>query len=516
MVTSGSILLHPAVGMTRLSRATLVIGLLLALGGSASAQSGCGGQFGGGTVCANPAGSKGLPGPTIAPVLGVPGTTGGQITFSGSSSGSSILRVAPAAGTGSVFQLPSTNGANTNLLQTDGSGVTSWVAAPTGNVVGPASATDTAIAIYNGTSGKLIKNSLSTVDGTGAIVVPASFAANTGRITVGTGGTLTSQNAAYQDQRTVSTSGTSLHGYAFDINLDAPGGYGVGGFDCRFNTLGSQNYDHINCFQSNITYSSLGTLTNHIGYLHQPHFTAGTVTNNTGLFISNPDLTGGGTLTNNTGIFIDTQTSGSTNLAIQTNGATVSQFGGNVISLTQFEVRNALPEVKLSNAAGTPFSAWFSDGTNVTLKNYIAGSLFFQTNAANVVELSSTLLRPSNDNAVGLGDALHRYTNVNATGYLATGTPVTQTGTTGTVGANDGSIIVNASGPFTETLPVAANFPGRWLHVKSIAAQTIVSASSNVVPLAGGAAGTALLTSGAGKWANLQSDGTNWVVMAGN
>jgi len=106
--------------------------------------------------------------------------------------------------------------------------------------------------------------------------------------------------------------------------------------------------------------------------------------------------------------------------------------------------------------------------------------------------------------------------NVNIAGSIATKAPVTLTGTSGTVSATDSSVIFNASGTFTATLPAAASYSGRWLNVKSIAAQTVNSASSNVVPLAGGAAGTALLASGAGKWAQLQSDGTNWVTMSGN
>jgi hypothetical protein len=51
------------------------------------------------------------------------------------------------------------------------------------------------------------------------------------------------------------------------------------------------------------------------------------------------------------------------------------------------------------------------------------------------------------------------------------------------------------------------------LMVRTIQAQTVVSASSDVVPVAGGAAGTAILAATAGKWALLQSDGTNWQIM---
>jgi hypothetical protein len=84
------------------------------------------------------------------------------------------------------------------------------------------------------------------------------------------------------------------------------------------------------------------------------------------------------------------------------------------------------------------------------------------------------------------------------------------------VGATDRWIINNKSGSTcTLTLPAAASFTGRQIGVKTIQAQTVVSATSNVVPLAGGAAGTAILAATAGKWATLVSDGTSWVMMAG-
>jgi len=55
---------------------------------------------------------------------------------------------------------------------------------------------------------------------------------------------------------------------------------------------------------------------------------------------------------------------------------------------------------------------------------------------------------------------------------------------------------------------------GREVRIKTVQAQAVTSASSNVVPLAGGAAGTAILAATAGKWALLVGDGTNWVTMA--
>jgi hypothetical protein len=101
--------------------------------------------------------------------------------------------------------------------------------------------------------------------------------------------------------------------------------------------------------------------------------------------------------------------------------------------------------------------------------------------------------------------------------YFQSSTPNTQTGTTYTVAATDSNLIINGSATCTLTLPAAAAAnAGRTIRVRTIAAFTVVSASSNVVPLAGGSAGTAILAATAGKWADLTSDGTNWQIMASN
>lgn len=61
--------------------------------------------------------------------------TGGQLKMFGSTSGDVTLKVAAAAGTATVFQLPADNGTNTFLLQTNGSGVTSWVTTPAATAI---------------------------------------------------------------------------------------------------------------------------------------------------------------------------------------------------------------------------------------------------------------------------------------------------------------------------------------------------------------------------------------------
>jgi hypothetical protein len=96
------------------------------------------------------------------------------------------------------------------------------------------------------------------------------------------------------------------------------------------------------------------------------------------------------------------------------------------------------------------------------------------------------------------------------------GAPNTQTGSTYSVVDSDSSIIFNAGGTCTVTLPSPGSYSGRQMRFRTIANQAVVSASSNVVPLAGGAAGTAILAATAGKWAELESDGSVWQIMMAN
>lgn len=92
-------------------------------------------------------------------------------------------------------------------------------------------------------------------------------------------------------------------------------------------------------------------------------------------------------------------------------------------------------------------------------------------------------------------------------------TPVTKTGDF-TLAEGESWVINNKSGSTcTVTLPAASSFPGRAVTFQNYQNQTLVSASSNVVPRGGGAAGTSILDNVAGNWALLVSDGSNWLIM---
>jgi len=105
------------------------------------------------------------------------------------------------------------------------------------------------------------------------------------------------------------------------------------------------------------------------------------------------------------------------------------------------------------------------------------------------------------------GEARHAFDHVSF------GAPVTKTADY-TLANNETWTINNKSGSTcTVTFPAASGMLGRIYHILNYQAQTVVSASSNIVPITGGAAGTAILAATAGTWATLVSDGTNWIIM---
>jgi len=85
-----------------------------------------------------------------------------------------------------------------------------------------------------------------------------------------------------------------------------------------------------------------------------------------------------------------------------------------------------------------------------------------------------------------------------------------------TLGDAENFVIANgASANVTVTFPTASASVGRVVTIKNLSGTyTVISAGSNVKPLASGTAGTAILAATAGKWATLVCDGTDWVIMA--
>lgn len=154
-------------------------------------------------------------------------------------------------------------------------------------------------------------------------------------------------------------------------------------------------------------------------------------------------------------------------------------------------------------------------GSNLSFTADAAANVVFAVSGAATMVLGAGTLY-SNPGGTNLGLAGgYEFGALRLSKFMAPPAPTTKTGNY-SLAETDTSLIFNGSGTITLTLQAASSYRGRLLFVKTIAAQAVNSASSNVVPLAGGAAGTAILAATAGKWAILQSDATNWQIMASN
>jgi len=100
----------------------------------------------------------------------------GDLRLEDSSGGQYVALQAPATVASSyTLTMPVDDGTNGQALITDGNGVLSWSTAASGDVYGPASATDNAIARFDLTTGKLIQNSSALVDDAGNVLAGAGL-----------------------------------------------------------------------------------------------------------------------------------------------------------------------------------------------------------------------------------------------------------------------------------------------------------------------------------------------------
>jgi len=192
--------------------------------------------------------------------------------------------------------------------------------------------------------------------------------------------------------------------------------------------------------------------------------------------------------------------------------ANSSVFGTGTYALT-----SAAGAVQISN------SAFFNSTGSANLPISITGGFYSITNSS--LTYSSSVFAGATDlNPTAI------YSTINATKLITRGgtssqyvkgdgtldsvtAPVIKT-VDFVVGVDEDYIINNKpSATCLGTLPTPASFTGRRLVFTNYQAQLVDSASSNVVPITGGSAGTSILPATAGAWAALVSDGTNWLIV---
>lgn len=182
--------------------------------------------------------------------------------------------------------------------------------------------------------------------------------------------------------------------------------------------------------------------------------------------------------------------------------------------------------VNPNNATNTEVTLGFAPSTTVSLAKVSAirtaaggnTNLIFSTYTGSSV---TEKVRIDDAGNVGIGMAGAAATSLlMVNGPLALKAPSSVTANTYTVAATDSSLIFSGAtfspAQVVVTLPAASSCTGRMLFFKNISVNAIISASSNVVPIASAGTGTAIIAATAGKWAMLQSDGANWIVMMAN
>lgn len=213
----------------------------------------------------------------------------------------------------------------------------------------------------------------------------------------------------------------------------------------------------------------------------------------------------------------------------------VSAAGGNILhaSITNNNGQNCLAKgIYLNASAGLEISSGVVHGNNVKLSGGSAleqvyllgvstGRIKSVSVSANTGSGGTIGLRFANtDNCVTDGTnrlvaATKFFIDTGSMGVLIREylPSVTNTNATYTLPANVNNLTINRAGTVTITLPAASSWTGRQVLIRTIQAQLVVSAASDVVPITDTTASTAILSATDGAWALLESDGTNWITV---
>jgi hypothetical protein len=329
-----------------------------------------------------------------------------------------------------------------------------------GDVVGPTSATDNAVARFNGSTGKLIQNSLVTISDAGATTGITTLNASTSVSTP----IVQASNSA----------GLSLKNLSGTTQMNV----GAGGGD----NISINVSTNVNGTNAQIDISPTGT-----GHVHIKPTGVNSV-EIAPIFVGTIDnMTIGATTPKNVSV-VDLSVTGalSFDAAQGTAGQVLTSSGAGVTPTWTTPTTGTVTAVSVASANG------------------LAGTSSGGTTPALTLSTSVTGVLKGNGTAISAA--------VVNTDYFAPSVPITKTANF-TVADTDVWLINNKSGSTcTATLPAAASWSGRVLHFQNYQVQTLVSASSNVVPLAGGAAGTSILLASSGDSATLVSDGSNWLM----
>jgi len=217
-----------------------------------------------------------------------------------------------------------------------------------------------------------------------------------------------------------------------------------------------------------------------------------------------------------TGLTPSAATTGAVTLAgtlIAVNGGTgfSSYAVGDLLYANTTTTLAKLPDVATGNALISGGVGVAPSWGKIGLTTHVSGILPVANGGTGVATATANTVFAGPTSGADAPPAFRALVAADITG-LTYSAPVTKTADF-SVAATDLWLINNKSGSTcTVTLPTASAYSGRILHFQNYQVQALVSASSNVVPIAGGAAGTSILVASSGDQATLVSDGTNWLM----
>jgi hypothetical protein len=219
--------------------------------------------------------------------------------------------------------------------------------------------------------------------------------------------------------------------------------------------------------------------------------------------------TGTGTVTSVTGTLPISVATGTTtpaitiaNAAVSTTGvvtATTQTFGG---AKTFNGVLNASSDLNVTGISTLSGGAIIGLGGSMTK---IAG--LNVSNALGSITVGSGLSLTSGTLSATAGNDINTYLAINGPG-------IELSSSFGT--ATFWYVNINQNSTVTITLPSASGNLYKTLVIKNSGTGAVNSNATNVEPLNSTSLGTAIMTSGGGKYATLVSNGTNWIKMSGN
>jgi len=240
-----------------------------------------------------------------------------------------------------------------------------------------------------------------------------------------------------------------------------------------------------------------------LSYVTSVSFTGGIIT------VANPTTTPALTVAGTSGgiPYFSSGTTWASSAALTQYGVV---YGGGAGATPVATAAGTTGQVLTATTGGAPTWAAPATSGTVTSVSVVSANGFAGTVATATTTPAITLTTSITGVLKGNGTAISAA--VVNTDYFAPSAPVTKTANF-TVADTEVWLINNKTGSTcTVTLPTASSWTGRVLRFLNYQAQTVVSASSNVVPLAGGAAGTSILLASTGDSATLVSDGSNWLM----